>query len=569
MMPSDSCRTRRRLAAALAAALVLAGAGPLAGRAAVSDPEPVEPLAGEAARLVKLQRLLAELELYGGPLDGRPSAALSAALLAFQQRAALPPDGAPSDAVFDQLEAAVRLQRLTRFLDTLGREQSREAREALLSQPATRDLVTPPDGTAGGPDSQAAPRAGAVFACLRAPSPDCLIAAAVEASQAIDEVKLRDWALSEIVKAQARAGAGESARATIRRIADARQIIVSLRDLASVQAERREVDAALATASSIPDGLPRIEAWIAIAARQLEAGRPDGARAALDLADARVDALGEPLQRAAVRARLASLRAKAGDAAGADAALAAATRDAHRLPSRDGRATGLGFVATALAEIGRPAEAVRLITDNRIADEAPAALAAAAVAAAQARDPDEAERVAALIGEPRFRAVALVQVAAIEARQGDAARAAARLAAARQVADGIDEALWRDYPLARIAQAYVDLKQPAAAAAAARAIAEPGQRARLLFVIAHLEAAEGVAAAADTAADAERAVAQMPGALDQCWVLTEVALAFGTAADADAAHTMLKRAVEIAAAIQEPASRARAFSRVATVMLDL
>jgi hypothetical protein len=220
--------------------------------------------------------------------------------------------------------------------------------------------------------------------------------------------------------------------------------------------------------------------------------------------------------------------------------------------------------------MGKPADAVRLIADNRIADDAPAALAAAAGAAAQARDPDEAGRVAGLIGEPRFRAVALVQIATIEARQGERARAAERLAAARQVADGIDEALWRDYPLARIAQAYIDLKQPEAAAAAVRAIADPGQRARLLFVIAHLQASEGnSAAAADTAAEAERAAAQMAAPLDQCWVLTEVALAYRAAADPDAAHAMVKRAVEIAAAIQEPASRARAFSRVANVMLDL
>ncbi|MBI3515338.1 MAG: hypothetical protein HY060_14950, partial [Proteobacteria bacterium] len=411
MSQPDSCRLRgrlRRTAAALALAVCLA-AGPGAAGAAVSDSSPTGQ-AVEDARIETLQRLLGELELYRGPLDGRPSAALSAALLHFQQSTAIPLGSELTDALFEQLEAALRMHRLARFLATLGREQSQQAREALLSQPATRDLVTPPDaGTS--PDAKETPRAGAVFACLRAPTPDCLIAAAVEASHAIEEPRLRDWALSEIVKAQARAGTSDSARATIRRIADGRQIIVSLRDLATAQAERRDVDAARATADSIPDGLARIEAMLAITARQLEAGAGDGARTGLELAVPRIDALSEPLQRAALRARVASLRWRVGDPGAADASLAAAEADARRMPSRDGRATGLGFVATALAEMGRPAEAMRLIADSRIGDAAPAALAAAAGAAARARDPVEAGRVAELIAEPRFRAVALVQLA--------------------------------------------------------------------------------------------------------------------------------------------------------------
>jgi hypothetical protein len=52
-------------------------------------------------------------------------------------------------------------------------------------------------------------------------------------------------------------------------------------------------------------------------------------------------------------------------------------------------------------------------------------------------------------------------------------------------------------------------------------------------------------------------------------MLTEVALGFAQADDKPGARTMLQRAVEIAAAIQEPASRARAFSRVASVLLEL
>jgi len=558
----------RRRAAVLAAVLTAATAlVALPARAAVAEGDAAAPAPAQDPRLLKLQTLLAELELYRGPIDGQASPALSAALREVLQTTSLPPNGEPTDQLLDQLEARVRMQRLTRFLATLGREQTEHAREALLSQPATRDLVTPPAARPGGPDAQAAPPAGAVFACARAPTPSCLIAAALEASDAIEEPRLRDWALSEIVKAQARAGEGDAARATIRRIADARQIVVSLRDVATLRAERRDIDGALSTAASIPDDLERVDAVIAIAARQLESGQPDGARASLDRIDAAVDRLKEPLQRVALRARIASLRWRAGDHDGADAALAAAEQDADRVPSHDGRGTGLGFVATALAEMNRPADATRLILDDRIADSAPAALAATAGAAARAGDLPEADRLAGLIDEPRFRAVALAQLAAIETRRDEPTRAIDRLAEADRVARRIDEATWRDYPLSRIAQGYVDLKQPERAAAVARAIGDAATRARLLFVIAHLEAAQGLPEAADTTAAAEQATETIVAPLDLCWMLTDVATAYTDDGDRAAADAMLKRAVEVAVSIQEPASRARAFSRIAGVMV--
>lgn len=562
----DSVRSRLAALAALLA-LVLMAAGPPPADATTGDPEPAAAPAPDAARLRKLQEKLADLDLYRGPIDGRQSPALAAALLSFLQSAGLPPDTAADDALFDRLEAAIRLQRLTRFLTTLGREQSEQARAALLSQPATRDLVAPPGGPAA--PGGAPPTAGAVFACLRTLTATCLIDAAIEASQAIEETRLRDWALSEIVKAQARADADDAARATIRRISDARQIIVSLRDVASIQAERRAIDAALTTARSIPDALARIEAELAVAAVQVEAGAAEGAQASLALADQALPQVSEPLQRVALRARIASLRWHAGDRAGGDAALAAARDEIRTLTSRDGRATGVGFVATALAETGRPAEAVHLITENRIANDAPAALAAAAGASAQAHDPSEAERIAALIAEPRFRAVALVQLAAIARRQNDPARAGDLLTEANQATAAIDEAGWRDYPLSRIAQGYLDLKQPIPGAAAARAIGDASMRARLLFLVAHLQAAQGAPDTLGTASEAERTAATITAPLDECWTLTEVARGFADVDDRTAARAMLQRAAEVAAAIQEPASRARAFSRVASVMLGL
>lgn len=553
-------RARRRLAALVIAALA---AGGLAAGAPALAAGAVEASQDGDLRIRKLQSLLTELELYRDPVDGKERPSLAAALALFTQKHNLPSEILQSDAVIDQLEAAVKLRRLTRFLFNLGREQAEQAREALLSQPATRDLVAPQ----GDPAPAAALPPGAVFACVRAPSPACLVAAAVEASDAIEEPRLRDWALGEIAKAQARAGDAEAARASIRRLTDARQIIVGLRDLAATQAERGEPDAALDTAGAIPDPVARAEGALAIAARGAAAG--NASPRALALAADAIAQVAEPLQRIALRARLATLRWRGGDRDAARAEIAALDTEARTLPSRDSRGTAADFIATALAETDRPADAVRLLEELRAGGRAPGALAAAATALARAGDFAEAERVAGQIEEARYRAPALVQVALAAARGGAPDKARALLAATDAVTREIDEAAWRDYPLSRLAQAHVELGQPAPAAVAARAIADPNMRARLLYLIAHLEARDGAPDAAATAAEADRTAGGIVAPLDHCWMLGEVAAVFLAAGDRAAAREMLRRGTEIAAAIQDPASRARAFSRLATVMQAL
>ena len=83
----------------------------------------------------------------------------------------------------------------------------------------------------------------------------CLLSEALESAKAIGKAELRDWALGEILIAEARAGLGERAMETTSRINDPRLVMVALRDIAEAQAAGGNPEEALAAADIIPTTL--------------------------------------------------------------------------------------------------------------------------------------------------------------------------------------------------------------------------------------------------------------------------------------------------------------------------
>jgi len=68
----------------------------IAANVAVDPAPPAENVGAEAALVVHVQRELARLGLYSGPIDGIPGARTRAAIGAYQSAAGLPPTGAAS-----------------------------------------------------------------------------------------------------------------------------------------------------------------------------------------------------------------------------------------------------------------------------------------------------------------------------------------------------------------------------------------------------------------------------------------------------------------------------------------
>lgn len=175
--------------------------------------------------VLRAQQALAKAGYYRGPQDGRMSRATKIAVRAYQIKARLRVTGRITKTLVDGLENSLQVRVLLKRLDKVRIENMGAAREALLKHPATRDLVTGTEEEVADPSRDKA-------ACLEFIAVRCLLTESLESAKAIFKPELRDWALGEILVAQARAGLGPEAMDTAGLIRDPRLIIVALRDIA-------------------------------------------------------------------------------------------------------------------------------------------------------------------------------------------------------------------------------------------------------------------------------------------------------------------------------------------------
>ncbi|MCR9221050.1 MAG: peptidoglycan-binding protein [Alphaproteobacteria bacterium] len=260
----------RRLAILFCAvSLTLAAApAPDAGSGG-ADPNaaPADLAAGlDAAAVSRLQEALAALGLYAGPTTGVYDRATHDALIAFRRDAGVA-RAAPLDAA--ELQDIEKKAAAATLLGDLQRARAAEidaARAALLSDPATRDLVE-----AG---SEPADPTRDAAACLARPTVRCLLDEAVESAKAVADDERRDWAFSDILAVQARAGLEPELLATLRRIEDPRRILRALRTIAVEHARGGDRAGAFAAADRIPDPDVRAAALADIAQLDADAAAP-------------------------------------------------------------------------------------------------------------------------------------------------------------------------------------------------------------------------------------------------------------------------------------------------------
>ena len=122
--------------------------------------------------------------------------------------------------------------------------------------------------------------------CYDAPEPACLIVEAEVAAESVEKDNLRDWALRDIIRAQARIGQSEEALRIARAISDPRSVTAALSGIAVALARAGRTAEALAAAQQVPDAVLRDKALRAVAEGQLEAGRPDFAEVTVALIEA-------------------------------------------------------------------------------------------------------------------------------------------------------------------------------------------------------------------------------------------------------------------------------------------
>ena len=514
-----------------------------------------------------IQRTLAEIGLYVGPIDGIMGGETADAIRAYQRQNRLAVDGRATRALLDGMELSVQARNLDARIARTKEAQTQAALAALRASPATSIFL------GGRASAERADPTRDARACFAAPSVRCLLGEALESAKGIHRDRFHDWVLGSILMVQVKAGLADVALETVRRLQDPRLVMVALRNISRAQAETGDIAAAERLALAIPAPAPRAEALAAIAVAHGVAGDLTAANDGIDLVAALCrDPSVEARRAVSILAAAAVGLAAAGAAAAASTAIAAADDRARAIGPSANRARALAEVATALAQSGQPRRALALLEETATPDGQRTTLLAVANAFAQAGDLGTALDVALDVDQARYQAVVLSDIASIEARGERATAARATMAraveAAGAIAPGREYAV--SYAWSRIVASWLVIGDNAAASEAADNIASLSLRAHALARIAAARARAGeTAAAARIARRADALVDTIPSPLDRVWVLCDIALADDRDGAHGAALAAFRRALDIAKAISVPWARAQALGKTAATLLEL
>ena len=554
------------LAAAPAAAVQVALAG-----AAVPEAEETDAASGDPV-VRRIQKGLTAAGFYAGPQNGRLNRETRAAIRAYQRSVGVRVDGRSSEKLAVKTETTANVEGLLGRLERVREEHIAAARRALLSNPATRELLSGGGDEVADPTRDPAP-------CFRRPT------AAWPAGRGLGKRQ------GHSPRRHARLGAGRDPGgpgagrphpgrhghgAPHRRCAPHHggPCATSPRPWPGAG----QAADTLAAVAIIPDTLKQAEALAAIAAIQNRSGDDAGARRTARRLVTTLKNLAQPPRQVAFYARVAVTLTRAGDAEGGQANLAAAqalVRDGVMPVDRDG---ALRHVAAALAEMGRPDRALAVLDEvGEDSDRLPV-LVAAATAEAEAGAAARALAIAEIIGSERYRAVVLSRIALAQARAGE--KTAARATAERAVAaaEQIERPYARDFGLTRAALALAELGRldDGRQGVFERAVAVAGRirdntlRAHTLWTTAAERRRAGDAAGADeTGRAADAATDDIVSSLSRVWMFGDIAAAHIAAGETAAARAAFDRGLAVAETVHNAWARARALGRLAVTFNDL
>jgi peptidoglycan hydrolase-like protein with peptidoglycan-binding domain len=566
---------------ALACVLILLAVGSSGGGAAMRPGAPyanphmilsalgetdidAETRTGRYSLLVRqIQLRLAEIGLYGGRIGGVMSAETAEAIRTFQRFANLPVDGKPSHQLLDVLtSAAGEAQHLLLRLDHAQKEQIKQAR-ADLEQAFGPDWAAQARAVVVGATPDLAVLKARAERCYHAPEPACLIVEAEHAAESVEKDSLRDWALSDVIQAQARIGQADQALRVARAISDPRSVIAALSGIAVSLARTGRIEEALAAAERVPDAALRDKALRAVAEGQLAAGRPDFAEVTV----AQIDAPHERLP-ALVATAHSYLAFGYGDVAHGLAM--EAERLAESITAEIFREWALGELAALMAAVGENAKANIMIA--RIGSAKNRVQALCDIVLAELRGGREQRARQTL-------EIALATMAAIS-RPAERQQARACLAASHAALADFDEALKQvrgiefgythAFVLSRIVLAMARGGQMVEARRLVETIGDVKLRINAFVAMSKIAHRAGDAGAAARYGDQAVALARgLSNPLDKAFVLADLGTSQAAGGDTAAATATIGEAVDIAAKIIDPWARARALSKAASALVAI
>jgi tetratricopeptide (TPR) repeat protein len=555
---------RRKIVAqsiAIAAAAFVATGNTGTTVAALGDPVKTE--SGDRERLFEWSPLVRDIQVYliefgliSGSADGRLTQEFRDAVQTYQRRHKLTEDGEASKELLQHMNSVGRPESLKSRLEEVRHEQIEEARKALARNPETSDLI----GAAKVAVSQ--PGATTPDACLREPNADCLIGIALSAADTIGRDDYRDWALREIVQAQARSGKLAELRQSIRRISDTRLIIVSLREASGRLVDAGRLGDAKALAQTIPDDWNHARALAAIAAA--EAGQPVLAETIEGL-QRLLNRLEDKVAASEISTQLAVDLAAKGETDKAVSLLELTRGFANPPADAETRQALLAIVAGAYARIGRTDDALKLLKSVGDIGRDHIALAEAAGRIARNNLPKDAIALADRLRAPRLHVLALSKIAMAQSRHGDVDASRQTLKRAMNASLDIVRPFAADTAAAELAEVWATLPDYDQAFATIGRIKSRALRAQTLWQL-EANTKHGDPALRNRA---KAATDEIDSAFDRAAVLAEAALNLAVRSRPDDARALFDSALRNARTVETDWWRARIFSRLAGTLPEL
>ena len=517
---------------------------------------------GRYSLLVRqIQLRLAEIGLYGGRIGGVMSAETAEAIRTFQRFANLPVDGKPSHELLDTLtSAAGEAQHLLLRLDRAQKDQIEQARGD-LEQAFGPDWAQQARAVVTGAKPDLEALKARAESCYQAPEPACLIVEAEHAAESVEKDNLRDWALSEVIQAQARIGQADQALRVARAINDPRSVIAALSGIAVALARAGRIEEALAAAQQVPDATLRDKALRAVAEGQLAAGRPDFAEVTVSLIEAPHERL--PTLVATAHAYLAH---GYGDVAHGLAM--EAERLADSITAELFREWALSEMASLMAAVGEGAKANIMIA--RIGSAKNRVQALCDIVIAELRSGREkrarqtleiAQTTLSAISRPAERQQARACLAASHAalKEFDDALKQAR---------GIEFGYMHSFVLARIVLAMARSHQMVEALRLIDSIQDMKLRINAYVTMSRIARENGDEDSATRLSNEATTLARgLTNPLDKAFVLADLASSQAAGGDGATGRATLGEAVDVAAKITDPWARARALSKAASALV--
>jgi len=522
-------------------------------------------LYGLNSPVTQVQNLLKTLGRYHGRIDGFMGSDLERAIRLYEKEHGLTQTGRVSHELIIHLDHVGRIRALINRLEDVRHNRREAARQALLSDPRTRNLLQQKDRKAADPTLDQS-------RCLKKPDSTCLLRAAVETSRAIYENDMRDWALGEILAAQVSVGQEEDALKTAARIKDSRLIIAALTNIAKTHARDGKIEEALSSLDLIPLTERRLSVLLEIAGFYRNKNRLIDLDQVLHNIVAGADGLGSVKESLSIQINAARLLASV-DKKRALNVLNQLSQQVV-IATQDGVQNSLmRQIADTIAKIGYPEQALQAI--EKLPDDntrIPVLMAASRSFAHLSRF-DEAKKTIKQIHAKRYRSVALSDLATTLWEGRQQIEALDLLEQAVVIAKKVHLPFARNFALSHIAHSLIKIvtttQEPQHAERALNVlhhISDARLKARGLWNLAHATRQSRVqidqAQYDKTATSAMQAV---KSSFSRAWILGDLVEYYQGIGDQTQAKRAFNLGLNTVKKLKNPWARSRALAKFATL----